>query len=114
MDAARELAQILHRLRQLVRGRRQQRAGVLRRLLELGERQSQRDGHRDESLLGAVVEVALELLAGIVGGAHDPRPRGPHLLVRLLVRDRLRGQVGEAPQSDLGADGERLAWAVSP
>ena len=35
-------------------------------------RQTKLDVHRDESLLDAVVQVALELAALVVGGGHDP------------------------------------------
>ena len=52
----------------------------------------------DELLLGAVVEVALDPPARVVGGLDDPQPRDPQLLhagaqlgLQALVVDRQRG-----------------------
>ena len=96
MDAARELAQLRERDRELladlVDGARQ--AGVAQPRLE----HPQVQGERDELLLGAVVEVALDPPAGVVGGLDDPQPRDPQLLhpraqlgLQALVVDRQRG-----------------------
>ena len=54
----------------------------------LGHAQVQGEG--DETLLGAVVEVALESPPLGVGGVHDPRPRVSGLL-------ELSAQLGEEP-----------------
>ena len=55
----------------------------------------------DELLLGAVVQVALDPPAGVVGGLDDPQPRHPQLLdagaqlgLQALVVDRQRGGRG--------------------
>ena len=58
-------------------------------------------GEADELLLGAVVQVALDPAAGVVGGLDDPQPRDPQLLhpraelrLQALVVDRQRGGAG--------------------
>ena len=48
-------------------------------------RRAQPQGERDQSLLGAVVQVALDAAPGVVGGGHDPRPRGGELGIELGV-----------------------------
>ena len=57
--------------------------------------QADLDGHGHQVLLGAVVQVALDLAAGVVGGGHDAGPRGPQLQVALaqLVEGGLQGRV---------------------
>ena len=55
----------------------------LRRYRCLGRAQSQGEG--DQSLLGAVVQIPLDAAPGVVGGGHDPRPRGGELGVELGV-----------------------------
>ncbi|MEJ7721883.1 MAG: hypothetical protein WKF58_16290 [Ilumatobacteraceae bacterium] len=96
MDAAGEVAQlvdgfaeILHRLRQ---DRSDSRAGVAVQAC-LGQPQGQRD--RDQALLRAVVQVALDAPALGIAGGDDPRPRrgdlgqlGFDLGLQLLVVDR--------------------------
>ena len=81
MDPARELTELLERRRQLLTGcvdDRSRLVGVGRRA-RLGE--PERDGERDQPLLGAVVEVALEHAASLVGRLDDARARCPDLLV---------------------------------
>ena len=63
----------------------------------------QLERQRDEALLGAVVEVALEAAALGVAGLDEPRPRGGELLARVGVRQRLGHQLGEVAQAPLGA-----------
>ena len=59
-------------------------------------------------LLRAVVEIPLQPAACLVGGLHEPRARHTELGLGALVRDRLRGEIGEAAESDLGAGRERI------
>ena len=60
MDAAGELAKLLERVPELVRGRPEQPLGLVRRRLQLALGQPQRQRERHEPLLGAVVQVALQ------------------------------------------------------
>ena len=76
-------------------------AGQLGVLLEPGAQQAQVERERDELLLGAVVQVALDLAAGVVGRLDDPAPRvaqllepGPQVGLQALVVDRQRGSRG--------------------
>ena len=81
MDAARELAQLLEREGELL-ARAGEDLGRRRRVgVELRLREAQRERERDEPLLRAVVEVALELPARVVAGRDDPRARRPELLL---------------------------------
>ena len=64
------------------------------------------DRERDEPLLRAVVEVALEPPPLGVAGGDDARPRRRELLARLGVRERLGDQLGEGRDAVLGAGGE--------
>ncbi|HTE63610.1 MAG TPA: hypothetical protein VK631_24855, partial [Solirubrobacteraceae bacterium] len=72
VDPARELAQLLDRELRLLAGLGDQlrRARGIGRDARLGE--PERDGHRDQPLLRAVVEVALDPPALGVGGGDDP------------------------------------------
>ena len=84
MDPARELAQLLERLRELVAGGRhellrQRRVGVD---AALDHPQLERDG--DEPLLCAVVEVALQPPPFGVAGGDDALARGPQLREPIL------------------------------
>ena len=58
----------------------EQLAGGLRVAVEPGAGRAERDGERDELLLRAVVQVALDPPAGDVAALHDPRARRPQLL----------------------------------
>ena len=66
--------------------------------------QPERD--RDEPLLGAIVQVALEPQALGVADLHDARPRGGQLLVGVGVGQRLGDQVGEVAEPLLEALGQ--------
>ena len=103
VDAARQLAQLVERARELGLRLDEQAEDVVGAALEraLGEPQLQRE--RDEALLGAVVEVALQPAALGVAGLDDARARGGQLVVRIGVRERLRDEVGEVAQALLGA-----------
>ena len=75
MDAARELAQLLERERQLLRRAREHLGGASRIGLDSRLRHPQRQGERDEPLLRAVVEVPLEAPALGRLGLDDARAR---------------------------------------
>ncbi len=77
VDAARQLAQLVRRRGELVRGLVEQRAASGSRCPRA--RQAQVEREPDEPLLGAVVEVALEPPARLVGRRDHPRPRRPQL-----------------------------------
>ena len=77
--------------------------------------QAERDG--DQALLGAVVEVALDVAPRAVGGVQDPRPRGAHLReLRLgdlvLALRALAGRAGLPVQLETVLPAERLPTAV--
>ena len=76
MDATGELAQLGDRLLDLVLCARQHvRVGRV----TAGSREPERERERDEPLLRAVVEVALDPPLLGIGRGDDPRPRRPHL-----------------------------------
>jgi hypothetical protein len=56
-----------------------------------------------ESLLRAVVDVALQAASGLVGGGHDACARCGELLLVLGVGDGGRGKLGERCQPVFGA-----------
>jgi hypothetical protein len=56
---------------------------------------AQLQGEGDQALLGAVVQVPLDAPPDLVGGGHDPGPRGHQLGVGLGVGDRGGDQLGE-------------------
>jgi hypothetical protein len=66
VDPARELAQLLERVRELLDGAEQHRV-----LVVTPGREPERERERDEPLLGAVVEVALQAPPLLVAGSHD-------------------------------------------
>ena len=102
MDPAGELAQLFERLRRAAAGARRARRARGRRRLEPASTQAQAQRQRDEALLGAVVEVALEAAALGVAGLDDARPRGGEPLARVGVGQRLGDQLGEVAQPALG------------
>ena len=127
MDAARELAQLLGRRRRAPAAASSSSAAAAsgssraRLARAAGQRQ------RDQPLLGAVVQVALEPAALVVGRLHDPRARGAQLLdlrpqlgVEPLVLERERGRcadrLGSAPvlveRSVVDDRADRLALAL--
>ena len=104
MQAAGQLAQFLVGLRELVEDR--VHGGRVRHLVA---QHPQRQPGAHQPLLRAVVEVALEPPALVVGGAHEPRARLEQPLVGVGARDRQRGQPGEPGQAFLGVLRQRLA-----
>ena len=74
--------------------------------MRAGHAEPERD--RDEALLRAVVEVALEPPPLGVADLDEPRARGGELLVRVGVGQRLSDEVGEVAQPLLDALGKRL------
>jgi hypothetical protein len=54
--------------------------------------QAQLEAERDQSLLGAVVQVALDPAPGVVGGGDDPGPGRGELGAAVGVRDRCAGR----------------------
>jgi hypothetical protein len=102
VDAPRQLAQLLDReLGLLARLRHQpRRAGGIPR--DLGLRETEGQGHGDQPLLGAVVEVTLDAPALFVGGREDALPGVAQVVdprAQLACTPRLGGLAGEA---DLG------------
>ena len=106
VQPAGELAQLGQRLLELVRGAAQQRhrgVGVAELLLE----HPQLDGERDQPLLRAVVQVALQPPALGHARLEDAHPRRVDLRPRLGALQRQRDQLGEARQAGLGVRAER-------
>ena len=71
-------------------------------------REPQREHDADEALLGAVVEVALDPPASVIGGFDDPGARLLELDPRVDVGDRLRDQLGERAEARLRIGGEQV------
>ena len=71
----------------------------------------------DEPLLGAVVEVADDAAAGLVGGGEEARPRGDELVAAVGVGDRGRDQLGElgrcAPRCPRAAISSRVQYTTA-
>ena len=108
MNAAGDLPQLVEHARQLLDDARQ-------RALELAElrghpclRRAQLQPERDEPLLGAVVQIALDPPPRLIGGGDDPRPRGHQLGAGLGVRDGRGDELREARETRFGVPGERL------
>ena len=80
MDPARELAQLVGGEPQLLAHARRAARGVG---LERGLEHLEVEPDREQAVLGAVVEVALEPAARLVGGGDDPRARGAQLALAL-------------------------------
>jgi signal transduction histidine kinase len=79
VDAAGQLAQLLERLSELG-GERVDEPDEVGLVLEPRLEHPQLEGERDELLLGAVVEVALDPAARVVARLHDAQPRHAQLL----------------------------------
>ena len=111
MDAAGQLAQLVEALGELLLRCGQELARGGRVLLEhrAGHAQVQRD--RDEALLRAVVEVALQPPALGVARLDDAGARGGQLLVGVRVGQRLRDELGEVAQPLLVVVGQRVGRA---
>ena len=77
-----------------------------------GERlgQTELDGERDQVLLGAVVDVALEAAALRVVCRHDPSPGGPQLVGP--QRELLHALLQVAREPDVANDDARLRGEV--
>src|SRR6185312_9906635 len=107
MSATRELAELLERAVELAAGGVEQPPADHRVVLELAPREPELQRQRDEALLGAVVEVALQAAALAHRDLHEPRPRrlelfdpraqlGLEALVLELQRGRGRGRADQA------------------
>ena len=118
MDAARQLAQLVEPAGEVGLGGLQQLPGGLRVALEPRGHHAQLERDRDEALLRAVVQVALEPLPLGVADLDEPRARGGELLVGVGVGQRLGDEVREVAQPLLDALGsgssEVLAAASTP
>ena len=108
MDAARQLAQLVEPLGELVLRRGQDLAGGRRVPLELRADRRRSSATEHEPLLRAVVQVALEPPALGVAGLDDARARRGQLLVGVGVGERLRDELGEVAQPLLDALRQRL------
>ena len=106
MQPAGELAQLLEAGAELVRGVVEQ-LGVSGSA-HPGARHPQHQRERDEPLLRAVVQVALEPPALLVAGLDEPRARGDQVRARLRARHRQRHQLAELPEPVLGFRRERV------
>ena len=105
MESPRQLAQLRKRslqIRNAALDRRRRR----RLRARASEPQRQRQAH--EALLGAVVEVALDPAASLIGGRDDARARLLELDPGVDVGDRLRDKLGERAEASLRVLGERL------
>ena len=101
MDALRQLPRLRDRLVSVL----ERFVDQLRRRPVVGQRAArelERDDRVHEPLLGAVVQVALDPAARIVGGLDDPAPRCRELGGALGVRDRGCDQLGELRDARLG------------
>ena len=102
MEPARELAQLLEPGVELAGGVLHQLGRLLPVLVELCLRDAEQQRRRDEPLLGAVVEVALEPPPLLVAGPDDPGSRRLQILPGLCARDGERDQVAERGEAELG------------
>ena len=118
----RELAQLVDRDRDLGERAVERVAGALRRgRAELVLCVTQRQPDRDEPLLGAVVEVALDPPALLVAGRDDPRPRGldlGELAAQLDAQsrdlDREPAGLDDLPQQGRDPPASRGSWSTMP
>ena len=96
VESARQLAQLVDPLSEIVLGRGR---GALGRsagsLLELRAGHAELERHRDELLLGAVVEIALESPALGVADLHEFGARSRQALAGVGVGQRLADEVRE-------------------
>ena len=95
MDAAGQLAQLREAAAEFVLGLGQDLPRGLRVAVELRGDHAQLERHRDEALLGAVVQVALEPHAFGVADLDEARPRCGQLLVGVGIGQGLRDELGE-------------------
>ena len=102
MDAAGQLAQLGGRAGEVVGQPVEERAGRGRVVVEPAAGDADVERHRHEPLLRAVVEVALELAAGLVGGGDDAGARRAQLLrARRLDLAPPQRLLGRAPLGDV-------------
>ena len=113
MDAARELAQLLEALAELLGRFVEDLGGLAGCVLDprAGEAQLQRDS--DEALLGAVVQVALEAPARRVAGLDEPRARGGELVAGVRAGECKRYELGEALEACFAAVGSGSSREVA-
>ena len=87
----------------------EQRGAVISGLAStLRARDAQLDGHADQVLLGAVVEVALEAPALLVARLDDAGARGDQVRARLRAGDGERDELAERAEPVLGVRGQRV------
>ena len=106
MDPAGELTQLLERERELLARADEQLMGGVAGHSQAATGRGAATAKRDEALLGAVVQVALETPALGVARLDDPRPRAGELLAGLLVRERERHQLRELADAVLQSPAE--------
>jgi hypothetical protein len=94
-DPARDLLQFSHRAGQSRRDAGQPSFQVAPAGSNIGLRGARRQCERDQSLLGTVVQIALDPAAGLVRRGDDPPARGGQLRPALRIRDRGSDQLGE-------------------
>ena len=117
MEAAGELAQVLEPGVELAGRVLDQLAAGGDVLLQLHLRDPEQERRRDEPLLRAVVQVALEPPPLLVAGPDDAGTRGLQVLAGLRARDRERDEVAEGGQPHLGVpggSGSALPIATAP
>ena len=108
VDAAGQLAQLLERLREVRVGAPEQLGRLRVAVGDLPPDQAQGERERDEPLLRAVVQVALEPAPLVVARRDDARARCRQLLARLGVGQRERDELGEVGDPLLGSRRQRL------
>ena len=113
MDAAGQLAQLGEPAGEIVLRRGQNLPCGPRVALELLADHAQPEGDRDESLLSAVVQVALEPRALGVADLDEARPRCGELLVGVGIGQRLRDELGEVAQPLLEPLGQASSDVVA-
>src|SRR5207244_5537597 len=98
VDAARELAQLLERLRELRARAVEERGRAVGVVAELAAGEAERERERDEALLRAGVEVPLQPPPLGVPGLDDAGARGPQLFLLLLALRHVgrRHEIGPA------------------
>ena len=109
MDAAGDLAQVLHRSGELVRDLADLRLELTLVGRHHGLREAQLQAERDQALLGPVVQVPLNPPPGVIRGRYDPRPRGGQLGPALGVPDRRGQKIGKVGHPVGGAGRKRPA-----
>ena len=101
MDPPRDLLQVLHGAGQARRHLRQLRPELDQLGGHRGLGAAQVEGEGDETLLRAVVEIALDAAAGLVGGGDDPGARGAEFGAAVGVGDGGGDELGELLQAAL-------------